>query len=480
MTRELIADLERARPALPRAGLRAFLPALLALRHAAPLLRDLELVHRAPPQVQGADARQQRADRLAPGARQARPLRQMAGEQRRLGALARPLLGHAAAGLALPRRRLRRTCTASARSRSCASAPGARSRTTSTGPTSTRSSLDCEQVRRRDAPRRLGDRHLVRQRRHALRPVPLPVRERGGVRRALPGRLHLRGPGPDPRLVLHPAGRVDAAVRRVELPQLRLPRADPRPRGPEDVEEPRQRGRPLGGALRPRRRRLPLVLPDRAAALGRLPLLGRDGRRVGAPVPADALEHLLLLGPLRERRGPCAGGLPLPRTRESKPTPGSTRSLLDRWALSRLQATIATVRERMDEFDCTAAGRAIAEYVEELSNWYVRLSRRRFWDGDRAAFAILRHCLLETAALLAPVHPLPRRRDPPQPRRRRARARRASSTTRSTCATTRGRPGARRPGAGGGDGGGAAHGRARAAPPAPRPRRRCASRCAAP
>ncbi|HKA67300.1 MAG TPA: isoleucine--tRNA ligase, partial [Solirubrobacterales bacterium] len=78
---------------------------------------------------------------------------------------------------------------------------------------------------------------------------------------------------------------------------------------------------------------------------------------------------------------------------------------LDRWALSRLQATTATVRERMDEFDCTAAGRAIAEYVEELSNWYVRLSRRRFWDGDRAAFATLRHCLLETAALLAPFTP---------------------------------------------------------------------------
>jgi isoleucyl-tRNA synthetase len=78
---------------------------------------------------------------------------------------------------------------------------------------------------------------------------------------------------------------------------------------------------------------------------------------------------------------------------------------LDRWALSRLQATTATVRERMDEFDCTAAGRAIAEYVEELSNWYVRLSRRRFWDGDRAAFATLRHCLLETTALLAPFIP---------------------------------------------------------------------------
>jgi isoleucyl-tRNA synthetase len=78
---------------------------------------------------------------------------------------------------------------------------------------------------------------------------------------------------------------------------------------------------------------------------------------------------------------------------------------LDRWAFSKLQSTITTVRERMDEFDCTAAGRAIASYVEELSNWYVRLSRRRFWDGDRAAFATLRHCLLETAALLAPFTP---------------------------------------------------------------------------
>jgi isoleucyl-tRNA synthetase len=78
---------------------------------------------------------------------------------------------------------------------------------------------------------------------------------------------------------------------------------------------------------------------------------------------------------------------------------------LDRWALSRLQATVATVRERMDDYDCTAAGRAIADYVEELSNWYVRLSRRRFWEGDRAAFATLHHCLLETVAMLAPFTP---------------------------------------------------------------------------
>jgi isoleucyl-tRNA synthetase len=93
------------------------------------------------------------------------------------------------------------------------------------------------------------------------------------------------------------------------------------------------------------------------------------------------------------------------RTNTDRKEPRDGLNDLDRWALSRLQATTATVRERMDAYDCTAAGRAIAEYVEELSNWYVRLSRRRFWDGDRAAFATLRHCLLETVAMLAPFTP---------------------------------------------------------------------------
>jgi isoleucyl-tRNA synthetase len=78
---------------------------------------------------------------------------------------------------------------------------------------------------------------------------------------------------------------------------------------------------------------------------------------------------------------------------------------LDRWALSRLQGTIAAVIERMDDFDCTGAGGAIAAYVDELSNWYVRLTRRRLWEGDRAALATLRRCLLETAKLLAPFVP---------------------------------------------------------------------------
>jgi isoleucyl-tRNA synthetase len=78
---------------------------------------------------------------------------------------------------------------------------------------------------------------------------------------------------------------------------------------------------------------------------------------------------------------------------------------LDVWALSRLAGVAELVAERLDAYDATSAGRAIAEFVDELSNWYVRRSRRRFWDGDAPAFATLRTCLLTVAKLLAPFCP---------------------------------------------------------------------------
>ncbi len=78
---------------------------------------------------------------------------------------------------------------------------------------------------------------------------------------------------------------------------------------------------------------------------------------------------------------------------------------LDRWALSRLQGTIDEVRAALEGYDATSAGRAIASYVDELSKWYVRRSRRRFWDGEEAAFATLERCLLTVAQLLAPFCP---------------------------------------------------------------------------
>ncbi len=84
---------------------------------------------------------------------------------------------------------------------------------------------------------------------------------------------------------------------------------------------------------------------------------------------------------------------------------GGEPAELDRWALSRLQATVEVVRERLDAYDVTVAGRGILTFVEELSNWYVRRSRRRFWDGDERAFATLRECLVTVAKLLAPFCP---------------------------------------------------------------------------
>ena len=90
--------------------------------------------------------------------------------------------------------------------------------------------------------------------------------------------------------------------------------------------------------------------------------------------------------------------------------PHEERSLMDRWALSELQLTIETVTERLDAYDVTAAGRAIGEFVDELSNWYVRRSRRRFWKGDedtdkKAAHSTLYECLTTVAKLTAPFTP---------------------------------------------------------------------------
>src|SRR5215210_2014314 len=86
------------------------------------------------------------------------------------------------------------------------------------------------------------------------------------------------------------------------------------------------------------------------------------------------------------------------------------RSLMDRWALSELQLTTQTVTRRLDAYDVTAAGRAIGDFVDELSNWYVRRSRRRFWKGEddldkKAAHSTLYECLVAVAKLTAPFTP---------------------------------------------------------------------------
>ena len=102
----------------------------------------------------------------------------------------------------------------------------------------------------------------------------------------------------------------------------------------------------------------------------------------------------------RRSRWRSAGGATARRGRRRS-------SDLDRWALSRTAATAELVTERLDAYDATTAGRAIAELVEELSNWYVRRSRRRFWDGEPAAFADAAHVPADgrqAARAAVPVH----------------------------------------------------------------------------
>jgi isoleucyl-tRNA synthetase len=81
------------------------------------------------------------------------------------------------------------------------------------------------------------------------------------------------------------------------------------------------------------------------------------------------------------------------------------RSMMDHWILSELNSLIAEVDLAYSEFDSQAAGKALARFIDDLSNWYVRRSRRRFWDGDLAALGTLHECLVTLTQLLSPMVP---------------------------------------------------------------------------
>jgi isoleucyl-tRNA synthetase len=84
----------------------------------------------------------------------------------------------------------------------------------------------------------------------------------------------------------------------------------------------------------------------------------------------------------------------------------SPRHVLDRWILSELDDCVATVTRTLDGFDAFEASTRIARFVDDLSNWYVRRSRPRFWkSSDPDAHATLHACLVTTAKLLAPFCP---------------------------------------------------------------------------
>ncbi len=89
---------------------------------------------------------------------------------------------------------------------------------------------------------------------------------------------------------------------------------------------------------------------------------------------------------------------------------GGYRSELDRWILSELNRLIKDITDSLERYDPTSAGRKLEEFIDGLSNWYVRRGRRRFWksenDADKqAAHATLYHCLVTLTKLVAPFTP---------------------------------------------------------------------------
>jgi len=78
---------------------------------------------------------------------------------------------------------------------------------------------------------------------------------------------------------------------------------------------------------------------------------------------------------------------------------------MDRWLVSELNATVAEVTAALEDFDTARAGRRLTQFVDDLSNWYVRRCRRRFWKGEAAALATLHETLLTLTKVLAPFVP---------------------------------------------------------------------------
>ena len=139
-------------------------------------------------------------------------------------------------------------------------------------------------------------------------------------------------------------------------------------------------------------------------------------RRIGSATLEEIVRKVLLTYwntvsflALYANAGAAQGAAWRPEMLASAPPPAA-RPLLDRWALSELTIVTSEVTAALEEFDTAAAGRRLAAFVDDLSNWYVRRSRRRFWQGPgtpegAAAFATLYQCLETLTRLMAPIVP---------------------------------------------------------------------------
>ena len=169
-------------------------------------------------------------------------------------------------------------------------------------------------------------------------------------------------------------------------------------------EDGRKMSKHLGNILAP----IPLMDEHGADALRWFMLASGSpwqARRVGHSAIADVVRKTLLTYwntvSFQSLYARTAGWQPA----DGAP-PATDRPVVDRWVLSEAQQLARDVDDALEHFDTQRAGRLLSTFVDALSNWYVRRSRRRFWDGDPAALATLHEALRTVTLCLAPFTPV--------------------------------------------------------------------------
>jgi isoleucyl-tRNA synthetase len=168
-------------------------------------------------------------------------------------------------------------------------------------------------------------------------------------------------------------------------------------------EDGRKMSKHLGNILAP----IPLMDEHGADALRWFMLASGSpwqARRVGHSAIADVVRKTLLTYwntvSFQSLYARTAGWQP-----SDGAPPAAERPVIDRWVLSEAARMAHEVDLALESFDTQRAGRLLSSFVDDLSNWYVRRSRRRFWDGDPAALATLHEALRTVTLCLAPFTP---------------------------------------------------------------------------